>query len=61
MIGMLLDFSSEAMKPRHWKNIYKVLKEKSGQHRILCPAKISIRINKDSEMKENYENSSAAD
>ena len=45
MIQVSIDFLSETSKARRqWKNIFKVLKEKNGQPRILYPVKISLKM-----------------
>ena len=44
-IRLSADFSTETLQARReWQNIFKVLKEKNLQSRILYPARLSFRI-----------------
>ena len=49
-IHLTADFSAEILQARRkWKDIFKVLKGKNIQPRLLCPARISFKL--DGEMK----------
>ena len=40
------DFSKETLQARRgWKEVFKVTKSKDPQPRLLCPAKLSFRMN----------------
>ena len=46
LICLTADLSPETLKARReWQDIFKVLKGKNLQPRLLCPARISFRIN----------------
>ena len=46
LICLTADLSPETLKARwEWQDIFKVLKGKNLQPRLLCPARISFRIN----------------
>ena len=44
-IFLTADLSAETLQARReWQDIFKILKEKNLQPRLLCPARISFRI-----------------
>ena len=47
-IRLSVDFSAETLQARReWHDIFKVMKGKNLQPRILCPAKLSFRFNEE--------------